>query len=113
MLLCFHFALNACSQTKQDSLIINSLSFLDNKFHMNFKKGAESILVLYKSDYFIYNKYYKRPKNNLNRVNIIYKLEETGNNSYSFTLKWASEIIGTFVYENGKVKLLEYMKIVE
>jgi hypothetical protein len=113
IILCFFSVLAVFSQTKHDSLIINSLSLLDSALHMNFKKSSEYILVYYDNDYFIYNKYYKKRKNNLNRINILYKLKAIDNNSYSFYLKWASEINGTIDYEDGKMVKLEFVESIE
>lgn len=96
------------SQEEKDSVILNSLAYLNNRFHLNFEKEGKYILIIYDGDYYIYNKYHKEIENNLPRIRIIYELKKLETNKYYFSLKWAGELKGTFYYINGKFDKLKY-----
>ena len=112
ILLGFLFMNAIFSQSKTDSLIINSLSCLNKKKFLNFEKHGQYILVLYEDyyplRYYIVDKYYNKEKNSNVQITIIYELSELDSNKYSFLLKLADiEYIGYFYYKKGKIRKMQ------
>ena len=99
------------TQVEKDSIITNSISFLDNKFHFNLEKAGEYILIFYEDHYYILDKYYKEKEADVTRVKVIYKLKKTGVDKYNFIFIWSGEIKGTFYYKEGKFDKLTYVKM--
>ena len=101
------------SQIKNDSIIINSLDFLNKEFYMNFEKAGAYILVIYEGNYYVVDKYYDKTKSiDGIKIKIIYELKNTESNEYGFSIKVAgSEYRGSFDYKNGKMSKLSYMII--
>lgn len=88
---------NAIAQ-KNDKLVLQSLEYLNQKFHLNLEK--ENVVILIKmdnSEKYICYKYFKNADlPELSRVKWQYEIEELGKGSYGFTLKSSSEFKGTF-----------------
>ena len=85
----------AFSQEKTDSLILNSLHFLDKNLPINFKTEEQYIFVLYEGEYYIVDKYINKEKI-ISREKIIYEIDKMTDNKYDFYLKIVSEYRGTF-----------------
>ncbi|MBK7682326.1 MAG: hypothetical protein IPJ26_07580 [Bacteroidetes bacterium] len=88
---------NAIAQ-KSDKLVLQSLEYLNQKFHLNLEK--ENVVILIKmdsSEKYICYKYFKNSDlPELARIKWQYEIEVLGKDSYEFTLKSSSEYKGTF-----------------
>ena len=98
------------SQSKADSLIINSLSYFNKKL-LNFEIEGKYILIIYDNKYYIFDKYYDKEKNSGTKIKIIYELKEIDSDKYRFFLQLIDEIQGSFYYKNGKIKDLDWVEI--
>lgn len=102
------------SQEPPDSIVMRTLNYLNNWLYLNFDKAEELILVKYRGDYYIVDKYGK-PNGNIQRTRIFLDLRKELGNKYYFSLEWSSIIRGNFelTIENGNYRFrnLNYIKL--
>jgi hypothetical protein len=97
VLLAVFCSCNAIAQNS-DKLVLQSLEYLNQKFHLNLEKENVAILIkVDNSENYICYKYFKNDDlPELSRVKWQYEIETLGKGSYEFTLKSSSEFKGTF-----------------
>jgi hypothetical protein len=88
---------NAIAQ-KSDKLVLQSLEYLNQKFHLNLEKENVSILIkMGNSENYICYKYFEKDDlPELSRIKWQYEIETLGKGRYEFTLKSSSKFKGTF-----------------
>ncbi len=88
---------NAIAQ-KSDKLVLQSLEFLNQRFHLNLEK--ENVVILIKmdnSEKYICYKYFKNANlPELSRIKWQYEIKAIGKSNYEFTLNSSSEFKVTF-----------------
>ncbi len=95
------------------TVIVNALSYIDKKLHLNLEKVREYILVHFDEDFYIYDKFVKNKKLKLARNRIFLNLSQIGKNKYQFVLKSSSIIEGSFYYKDGEISKFKYVESVE
>ena len=83
---------------KSDKLVLHSLEFLNQRFHLNLEK--ENVVIMVKLNNLERYICYKYFKNNylpeLSRITWEYEINQVSKNSYKFTLTGSSKFKGTF-----------------
>lgn len=104
ILLSFLFMNTVFSQVEIDSVIMQSLPYLEKATRSNFEREGYNILVLHKGNYYIIDKYYDKARNPSSEVKTIYKLFGSESNGYSFSLETGGYTYnGIFSYKNEKI----------
>ena len=88
---------NAIAQ-KSNKLVLRSLEYLNQKFHLNLEKENVAILIkVDNSENYICFKYFKNDDlPELSSIKWQYEIEALGKGNYEFNLKSSSEFKGTF-----------------